>query len=148
MKFGAMNRPILCGVGFAALLYAIPVAAQDDSAEQDANAPTGLAVDGVIRSNQGGFAFPDGARMSAPPSLESGGPFTCAPAAGESQTCPIAGEWDFCSLGGIAMARFNAFIETSCDVVNRGGGTWAINVVSTGQFVVRCSANCMKLNTR
>ena len=148
MSCGAMIRSILCGIGLAALLYVMPAAAQDDSGEQDADAPTGLAVDGIIRSNRGGFAFPDGARMAAPPTLESGGPFACAPEAGQSQTCPIAGEWDFCSLGGIAMARFNAFVETSCDIVDRGGGTWAINVVSTGQFVVRCSANCLKLNTR
>ena len=116
--------------------------------EVDDDAPTGLAVDGIIRSNRGGFAFPDGSRMSGLPRLESGGPFSCTPNPGESRSCPLPGEWDLCALSGVAMSRFNAFIETSCDVVNRGGGAWSIDVVSSGQFVVRCSANCLNLSLR
>lgn len=119
-----------------------------ETEDADADAPTGLAVDGIIRSNRGGFAFPDGGRLSAPPRLESGGPFACEPAVGKSRSCPISGDWDLCSLSGFAMSRFNAFIETSCDVVDRGSGSWSIDVVSTGQFVVRCSATCLKMSVR
>ena len=62
---------------------------EDDGGEGQAAvienaAPTGLAVDGIIRSTRGGFAFPNGARMTAPPKLALGGPFECAPAAGKA----------------------------------------------------------------
>ncbi len=119
-----------------------------ETEDADADAPTGLAVDGIIRSNRGGFAFPDGGRMSAAPRLDTGGPFSCEPPAGKSRSCPISGDWDMCSLSGIAMTRFTAFIETSCDVVDRGGGSWSIDVLSTGQFIIRCSANCLKMSVR
>ncbi len=119
-----------------------------DNEDIDDDAPTGLAVDGIIRSNRGGFAFPDGTRMPALPRLEAGGPFSCTPPAGENRSCPLPGEWDLCSLSGIAMARFNAFVETSCDVIDRGGGSWTIDVESAGQFIIRCSASCVKLSVR
>ena len=151
MTFGKFSRSVL-GLGMlgAAALIATDWRANaqesDDAQEQEAEVPTGLAVDGVIRSNRGGFAFPDGSRMSGLPRLEAGGPFSCTPSAGESRSCPLPGEWDVCSLSGVAMSRFNAFVETSCDVVDRGGGRWTIDIVSAGQFIIRCSANCMKLS--
>lgn len=148
MNLRGMIGPILLGIGLSLLLQSNDLLAQDADETEDAEAPVGLAVDGIIRSNRGGFAFPDGGRLSAPPRLEAGGPFACEPTAGESKSCPISGNWDFCSLGGVAMSRFNAFVETSCDVVDRGDGSWAINVVSTGQFLIRCSANCLKLGVR
>lgn len=110
-------------------------------------APTGLAVDGIIRSTRGGFAFPNGARMTRPPKLALGGPFECAPGAGESRSCVISDQWDLCSLSGIAMSRFNAFVEPSCVVVSRGDGSWSIDVESSGQFVIRCQAICLRLGS-
>lgn len=147
MTFGTFSRFVF-GLGMlsAATVLALdwPASAQ----ETEADVPTGLAVDGVIRSNRGGFAFPDGSRMSALPRLEAGGPFSCTPDAGESRSCPLPGEWDLCALSGVTMSRFNAFVETSCDVMDRGGGRWAIDIVSAGQFIIRCSANCMKLSAK
>lgn len=153
MTFGTFSRFVL-GLGMlgaaAVLASAWPTNAQEteDEEETEADVPTGLAVDGVIRSNRGGFAFPDGSRMSVLPRLEAGGPFSCTPDAGESRSCPLPGEWDLCTLSGVAMSRFNAFVETSCDVVDRGGGRWTIDIVSSGQFIIRCSANCMKLSAK
>jgi hypothetical protein len=120
--------------------------AQGQATAEDA-APTGLAVDGIIRSTRGGFAFPNGARMIAPPKLALGGPFECAPSAGESRSCAIAETWDLCSLSGMAMSRFNAFVEPSCLVVHRGNGSWSIDVESSGQFVIRCQATCLRLGS-
>ncbi len=145
----------LCLLGTAGVLSLDGRAIAQESDEageaedaEDADVPTGLAVDGVIRSNRGGFAFPDGSRMSALPRIESGGPFSCTPDAGESRSCPLPGEWDICSLSGVAMSRFNAFVETSCDVVDRGGGRWTIDIVSAGQFIIRCSATCLNLSAK
>ncbi len=125
---------------------------EDDGGEGQAAvienaAPTGLAVDGIIRSTRGGFAFPNGARMTAPPKLALGGPFECAPAAEESRSCVIAQTWDLCSLSGMAMSRFNAFVEPSCLVVHRGNGSWSIDVEISGQFVIRCQATCLRLGS-
>lgn len=151
MVIGVFSRFVL-GLGMFGAAYMVASDWQakaqeaDDAQETEADVPTGLSVDGVIRSNSGGFAFPDGTRMSAPPRLETGGPFSCTPDAGESRSCPLPGEWDLCSLSGVAMSRFNAFVETSCDVVDRGAGRWTIDIVSSGQFIIRCSANCMKLS--
>jgi hypothetical protein len=124
-------------------------AQEDDATEEvtaeDEEAPVGLAVDGVIRSNRGGFAFPDGSRMTGPPSLSLGGPYECAPPAGESRSCVIEERWDLCSLSGMAMSRFNAFVEPSCIVAKRSDGSWSIEVESSGQFVIRCQATCLSL---
>lgn len=139
---------LVCGATLIAPERHVFAQEANDAEEADADAPTGLAVDGIIRSNKGGFAFPDGSRMPALPRLEAGGPFSCTPAAGENRSCPLPGEWDLCSLSGVAMSRFNAFVETSCDVVDRGDGLWTIDIESSGQFLIRCSANCVKLSVR
>ena len=110
--------------------------------------PTGFTVEGVIRSTSGGFAFPNGRIMRAPPRLDTGGPFECAPPPGESRSCAIGGRWDFCALSAISLSRFNAFVEPRCAVVDRGEGLWSIDVVSTGQFVIRCMATCLRLSVR
>jgi hypothetical protein len=124
------------------------VRAQEDEAAEAEEAPIGLSVDGVVRSTRGGFAFPDGDVMSGPPRLARGGPFVCEPNPGETRSCAISGEWDFCGLSSIAFARFNPFVEPSCTVVDRGKGQWSIDIVSSGQFVVRCVANCLRMTVR
>lgn len=141
---GILGLVLLIG-GIGMLISAQSSSAQETDDDDASQAPAGLSVDGTIRSNRGGFVFPDGSRMSGVPRVETGGPFSCTPAAGETRSCPLPGEWDLCSLSGMEMARFNAFVETSCDVVDRGGGAWAIDIESAGQFVIRCSAYCVKL---
>lgn len=148
MNLRGIARLVLFVGGISILSLEHSVFAQETSDTEDAEAPTGLAVDGIIRSNRGGFAFPDGSRMAGLPRLQAGGPFSCTPSAGENRSCPLPGEWDLCSLSGVAMSRFNAFVETSCDVVDRGGGLWTIEIESSGQFIIRCSANCVKLSVQ
>jgi hypothetical protein len=132
-------------VGVAMTLLGGPARAQEEAQEEPS---TGFSVEGVIRSTRGGFAFPDGRIMRAPPRLETGGPFECAPPAGESRSCAIGGQWDFCALSAISLSRFNAFVEPRCAVVDRGEGLWSIDVVSTGQFIIRCMASCLRLPSR
>ena len=92
------RTPLVIAAMIAALAIATSQArAQDDDATgevtaEDEEAPVGLAVDGVIRSNRGGFAFPDGSRMTGPPRLSLGGPYECAPSAGESPVLRDRGE--------------------------------------------------------
>lgn len=142
---------VLMAAGLAAWLVlaggASVRAQQDDTTEAD-EAPIGLSVDGVVRSTRGGFAFPDGEVMSRPPRLALGGPFACEPNPGETSSCPIGGEWDFCGISSIAFARFNPFVEPSCTIVDRGNGLWSIDIVSSGQFVVRCVATCLRMTAR
>ena len=146
------RTPLLIMAMVAAMAIAIsPTLAQEDDATEgvaeEEEAPIGLAVDGVIRSKKGGFAFPDGSRMTGPPTIVLGGPYECAPPDGEPRSCVIEERWDLCTLSGMAMSRFNAFVEPSCTVAKRSDGSWSIEVESSGQFVIRCQATCLRLGS-
>ncbi len=112
-----------------ACIFSNGVVAQEEEAEDQG--PVGLSVEGVIRSTEGGIGFPDGRVMRAPPRLASGGPFECAPPAGESRSCAIGDTWDYCGLSSISFAQTDSFAEPRCSVVDRGEGRWSIDVVAT-----------------
>jgi len=143
-RFAVIGALALC----AMLAAASEVRAQQDEGPTTEEAPIGLSVDGVVRSSRGGFAFPGGQVMTSPPRLALGGPFVCEPAPGETSSCGIGGDWDFCALSSISFARFNPFVAPSCTIVDRGDGQWSIDIVSSGQFVVRCTASCLRLSVR
>lgn len=123
------------------------VLAQEDEAAAD-QGPVGFTVEGIIRSTRGGIGFPGGQVMRAPPRLETGGPYECAPPAGASRSCAIGGGWDYCALSSISFSQADPFAEPRCTVVDRGEGLWSIDVVSTRRMVISCMATCFKLVLR
>ncbi len=127
-------------------LCSLGAQAQEDEAEDEG--PVGLSVEGVIRSTEGGIGFPDGRVMRAPPRLATGGPFECAPPAGESRSCAIGGVWDYCSLSSITFGQTDSFAESRCSVVDRGEGRWSIDVVATRKMILTCMATCLRLEIR
>lgn len=144
-----MARPWAALIATAVLIRLVAPAAsfaqEDEAADQ---APVGFTVEGIIRSTRGGFGFPGGQVMRAPPRLETGGPYECAPPAGESRSCAIGGRWDYCALGSISFSQADPFAEPRCTVVDRGEGLWSIDVVSTRRMVISCMATCFKLVVR
>lgn len=147
---GRMARSWATPIAAAVMIWlATPIAsfAQEDGAAAD-QGPVGFTVEGIIRSTRGGIGFPGGQVMRAPPRLETGGAYECAPPAGESRSCAIGGRWDYCALSSIAFSQADPFAEPRCTVVDRGEGLWSIDVVSTRRMVISCMATCFQLVVR
>ena len=147
---GRMARSWATSLAAAAMIWlAPPIAsfAQDDETAAD-QGPVGFTVEGIIRSTRGGIGFPGGQVMRAPPRLETGGPYECAPPVGESRSCVIGDTWDYCALGSFSFSQINPFAAPRCTVVDRGEGLWSIDVVSNAKEVISCMATCFRLVVR